>query len=514
MRVSVSTIAPPAWGLRFDTAANELALHHLPPPPRVCVPLHQHVGSEATPLVAKGDRVLTGQPLARTAAGKLGAAVHAPVSGFISDISPQPVPGKRTPGLTVTIDSDDLDQRWTGFATHQNPLRLSTSALRSAVLDGGIVGLGGATFPSGVKLNRGSGVDTLILNGVECEPVIKCDDALVRHESALMLLGAQIMMRILEADRCIVALKEGMHESLQIVEAALAELADDRFSIAILPPIYPTGGEAQLIQLLTGREMPAGGLPWDSGAICQNVATAAAVARLTTRGEPLISRIVTLTGGGITTPTNFVARIGTPLSMLIEAAGGYAANSSRRLIMGGPMMGVSLTSDTLPVTKATNCIYIPAVEELPRDTKSLPCIRCDDCAAVCPVNLMPQLLLQTSHVNDFDRLQQLGLTDCIECGCCDYVCPSKIPLTRQFVDAKQELWQIAFEKRRGEQANQRINARTARKQRDAQELEETLADQTLNIASSADARAELNALLKRTGVHQNDAEDNPKDSTE
>ncbi len=502
MRVPITRIESPAWGVRFDTRGNPAELKSLPLPKQVCVPLQQHVGSPAEPLVAAGEQVFTGQPLAQTASDKPGVMVHSPVAGRVRSVSIQPGPGSN--GLAAVIDADGSDARWTGCNAHADPLRLPTSELRRAIMAGGIVGLGGAMFPASIKLNSGSGVDTLILNGVECEPVISCDDVLMRHDVDAMLMGAQVMLRILEADTCIVALKDGMPEALQTVSEALTKLADDRFRIALLPPVYPAGGEAQLIELLTGQQIPTGGLPWDSGAICQNVGTAAAVAQLLQTGEPLISRIVTVTGA-VTAPANFRVRIGTPISALLEAAGGQRSDSSGQLIMGGPMMGITLPDENLPVTKATNCIYVPALDELPTEFSALPCIRCGDCSTACPVDLMPQLLLQARSTSDSERLQNLGIQDCIECGCCDYVCPSRIPLTRAFIDAKQELWDIAFEQRRAAKARQRIAAREARLQQQQAEQEQLLAEQTHNISDTDTAQAELQALLKRTGADQDDA---------
>ncbi len=506
MSVPVITIAAPDWGIRFGHDAQrhpDLILQTARLPDRVRIPLQQHIGAEARPLVKEGDRVLAGQPVGCMDANRLGAHVHASLSGHVTRVGTALVPGRRS-GLVVDIQSDGLDERWPGFAPHRQPLRLSTAALRKAVFDGGIVGLGGATFPAGIKLNRGSGVATLILNGAECEPVIRCDDALMCHNTEAMLLGAQIMLRILEADSCIIAIKQDMSLAISRVTSALTQLADDRFQIALVPPVYPIGGEAQLIQLVTGREIPSGGLPWDSGAICQNVATAAAIATLLTKGEPMLSRIVTVTGDGVATPANFVARIGTSIESLINAAGGYSQQSVGKLVMGGPMMGVELASDQLPVTKATNCIYAPGNQELTQKDDAVACIRCGDCAAVCPANLMPQLLLQAQATSDFDRLEQLGLSDCIECGCCDYVCPSRIPLTRQFTHAKQQRWQIALEKRRASKASARITARDARKQREALELERALEQQTHNVTTAAGARSALEALIERTGADESD----------
>lgn len=498
MDTPVSVIEQPKWGLYFpDPPATGSELLTLPLPDSVCVPLQQHTGAEAIPIVSPGEHVLTGQPIAEIRDGTLGARLHAPLSGTVSRIHDAAVPGRRN-SLCVYIDSDGRDERWQGYPSHRNPLRLATRDLRQAVIDGGIVGLGGATFPAGVKLNRGSGVDTLILNGAECEPVISCDDALMANDSELMLLGAQIMMRILEADKCIIAIKQGMDTSLRTIKAALATLEDDRFHIALVPPVYPVGGEAQLIQILTGREIPAGGLPWDSGAICQNVATATAVARQLRSGEPQISRIVTVTGKGVCNPGNYLVRIGTPVTQLIAAADGYSQHTADQLIMGGPMMGVRFTDDSLPVTKACNCVYVPGADELPGKPGEKPCIRCGDCASVCPVNLQPQLLLQTLKTSDFEKLGTLGLPDCIECGCCDYVCPSHIPLTRHFIDGKQSLWEIAAEKRRAEKAGHRISERELRQQRDAEHHQHILEKQIEAVVDSEGAKQELQALLQRT----------------
>jgi len=500
MQVRIETVASPDWGIRLERDASGAgSLTELPPPATAIVPLQQHVGAAAQPLVAVGDRVLTGQPVAEIREGTLGARVHAPVAGTVRSIESINLGGERKCSALI-IDADGSDERWPGYKGNARPLRLRTAALRQAIIEGGIVGLGGATFPAGVKLNRGSGVATLILNGVECEPVMHCDAALMENEAGAMLRGAQIMLRILEAGECIVAIKEGMDAAQEAVSNAIAELGDDRFRIARLPAIYPAGGEAQLIQLLTGRELPAGGLPWDSGAICQNVATAAAVQDFLADGEPLISRIVTVTGA-VAKPGNFRVRLGTPVQDLLDAAGGLTADAVR-LIAGGPMMGSTLHSAALPITKASNCIYAATPEG--QAVEPEPCIRGGDCATVCPARLMPQLLLQASAVNDSDRLQHLGLGDCIECGCCDYVCPSKIPLTQGFVRDKQRLWEIAREKRRAAQARRRAEAREARLQKEAEQRDAELREQTARLTDTQKARDELQALLERRGQSRTD----------
>jgi electron transport complex protein RnfC len=260
------------------------------------------------------------------------------------------------------------------------------------------------------------------------------------------------------------------------------------------------------VQLLTGQEIPAGGLPADLGVVCNNVATAAAIAHFLQTGEPLISRIVTVTGTGVAQPLNIEARIGTPVSELIHAAGGYTSDGVQ-IVMGGPMMGVPLTTDNLPVTKACNCIYVEQAAATPKKLPELPCIRCGDCATACPVALTPQLLLQAQRTSDFEKLQQLGLSECIECGCCDYVCPSHIPLTQKFVAAKYAQWDIRLEQRRGRQAENRYRAREERLYKRAQQREQELAAQTSQLGSDpAEGKAALQALLDRMASNQRDGE--------
>ena len=284
------------------------------------------------------------------------------------------------------------------------------------------------------------------------------------------------------------------------IAAALAELDDDRIRIAPVPAVYPIGGEAQLIEQLTKREIPSGGLPWDTGVACQNVGTAAAIAQFFYSAEPLLSRIVTVTGGGIVQPVNVVARIGTPFQELIELAGGYTSNAAR-LIVGGPMMGEALPSDELPVTKATNCIYVASRDELTTIGPEMPCIRCSDCASVCPVNLSPQFLLQAQRGSDLDNVEHLGVMDCIECGCCDYVCPSHIPLTKTFHHLKRDIWSQRAARRNARRAEQRFNARNARLARieseQSNELERQLAVFTTSPSDNSAALDELKQRLNQ-----------------
>jgi len=498
------TIAAPGWGIRFDRPTlndGGLSLSKLPVPSQLIVPLLQHAGDTAQPLVAPGDRVLRGQPVADVAAGQFGAAVHAPTSGTVTSIGPHPTPGRGlVPSLFITADG--LDTPWTGYNAFADPLKLPPDELLRAIGTAGIVGLGGASFPTLYKLNRGNKIGLLIVNGVECEPRINCDDVLLREQAASILLGAQLVLRIVGATDCIVAIKADARPTIAALRTALARLGDERIRLALVPSIYPAGGEAQLVQLLTGREIPAGGLPTDSGVVCHNVGTLAAIARFMTTGEPLISRIVTVTGTGVARPLNVEARIGTPVSELIRAAGGYTSTAVQ-IVMGGPMMGIPLPSDDVPVTKACNCLYVEPATAMSKPLPEMPCIRCGDCATACPATLTPQLLLLAQRTSDFDKLQELGLSECIEFGCCDYVFPSPIPLTEKFVPPKRVQQDQALERQRAHAAESRFIAHEERVYRRALERAQQAA--TLD-RDPALAKAELQALLDRVADKTRDGD--------
>ena len=474
-------IAQPTWGIAFPRPAVDaggLPLRVMPLPDRLVVALQQNPGIAAKALVKVGALVARGEPIGITAENAFAGHIHAPSSGKVVAVESQPVPGLPA-ALCVHIEVDHEDRLWEKLQPRIDLASASTTDLRTAIASAGIVGLGGALFPASIKLDPDRQVNSLILNGVECEPRINCDDALIQHRPDEVLLGAQIMMQILGAQECLVALKADAKPALDAMRTALEKLGDKRMRLALLPPVYPAGGEAQLIQLLSDVEIPAGGLPWETGHVCQNVATAAAVARFISTGEPPSTRIVTLTGSGLRTPVNVETRIGTSISDLVEFAGGYASQAVQ-LSMGGPMMGLAVANDSLPVTKACNCIYIQAEESLVTQPTELPCIRCGDCAVVCPVMLSPQLLLSAQRISDFDRLSELGLDACVECGCCDYVCPSHIPLTAGFTEAKQQQRDIAFERRRAEKAELRFAARSAR-----QHTRESAAQQALDAQTAA-----------------------------
>jgi electron transport complex protein RnfC len=341
------------------------------------------------------------------------------------------------------IQGTGADERWPGYTPDPEAATRPAQDLQERIAAAGLIGLGGALFPTARKLKAAAGAPVLLLNGAECEPYISCDDMLIRERADCVVAGGRLLLAALGAQRCVIAVKTDMPKARVALYNAIEAAGDVRLVMSVVTAKYPAGGERQLIELVLGREVPAGGHPADVGVLCQNVATAAAAADFFLRGQPLISRIVTVSGGGVRQPRNIEARIGTPVAELIALAGGYMAGGyqqePRRLIMGGPMMGVALASDELPITAATNCLIAATASDLGSDQREMPCIRCGDCIEACPASLLPQELLVAVRVGNAAELATLGVTECIECGACDYVCPSHIPLTRHFIRGKAAL---------------------------------------------------------------------------
>jgi electron transport complex protein RnfC len=431
----------PVWGVRAPlrkSLATREPILVAPPPPDVCIPLAQGPGPPARALVVEGQSVLCGEPIGEPAATG-GPVVHASISGRVTRLEPRLVAGVLKPVPCVVIEGSGADELWPGYAPDPAPADRNPLELQAAIANAGLVGLGGALFPTARKLMAADGAPLLLLNGAECEPYVSCDDLLIRERAERVIAGGRLLLAALNARRCIIAVKSDMPAARVALYRALEAANDPRVVMSVVTAKYPAGGERQLIQLVLGREVPAGGHPADVGVLCQNVATAAAMADFCERGQPLISRVVTVTGGGVRQPRNIEARIGTPAASLIGLAGGYRDEPQARtvrLIMGGPMMGVALASDDLPITGATNCLIAATALDLGEDQPELPCIRCGECIEACPAGLQPQELLMAALARNAMDLHNLGVTECIECGCCDYVCPSHIPLTQHFVSGK------------------------------------------------------------------------------
>jgi electron transport complex protein RnfC len=453
--------------------SNATPIRTMPLLPRYVVPLRQHIGTPAHPVVAVGETVLKGQVIG-AAEGYVSTTVHAPTSGKVTAIEAHAVPHPSGLfDLAIAIEADGEDR-----AMAFEPLdwqNLDPSALRNRFREMGLAGLGGAVFPSYIKLNPGaarggrSPIHTLILNGAECEPWITCDDRLMREQAAAVLQGARIMAHMLGADSLIVGVEDNKPEAI----AALGEAAGGDIEIVAVPSIYPGGGGKQLAYTLSGVEVPAGGLSTDVGIQVFNVGTAYSLYRAAVLGEPLLSRIVTATGH-VAQPGNFEVRLGTPINDLIAAAGG-ALPASCGEIVGGPMMGFELMDLAAPVTKAVNCVIVKSPALFPPKPETLPCIRCGACARACPADLQPFELYWFSRAKDFGKAQSYNLFDCIECGCCSYVCPSHIPLVDYYRFAKSEIWEREHEKQAADQARERHEFKAFRLEREKQEKAEKFA---------------------------------------
>ena len=451
-----------------EVTGQQSSIQH-PLPERMFLPLQQHIGIPSLPLAGIGDRVLKGQAVAR-ADGYVSVPVHASTSGRISDIGDYPVPhalGKTAPCIVIEPDGDD---RWFDIQPTHEYASVDPKKLQEVIRECGIIGLGGAGFPAHVKINEGvsNAVDTLIINGVECEPYITCDDRLIQEKASYIVAGARMIRHAVKARHCVIAVEDDM----QAAFAALAERIDDDLELMQVPTRYPAGGEKQLIQVLTGIEVPSGGLPIHVGVVIHNVATAAAVYRAVTRGEPLISRYVTVTGR-VDRPRNLQVLLGTPVEDCLATCG-YAHSDENSVILGGPMMGMNVLKPNIPVTKTTNCVLVR--KNTPPPTE-MPCIRCGKCQDVCPVKLQPQQLYRYAKSENFEATQNYHLFDCIECGCCSYVCPSHIPLVQYYRQAKA---QIAAQERKCEGADRartRFLARNRRLKDDQAAAEEAIAAQ-------------------------------------
>lgn len=448
--------------------SNQTPIVRAPIPPILYLPLQQHIGKAAELVVNVGERVLKGQLLAKPQ-GAISAAVHAPTSGTIDAVINHPMPhpsGMSDQCLVLIPDGKD---EWCVLHPCEHYERLSPDEIRQRVRAAGIAGMGGAGFPTEVKLHppQQDKVATLILNAAECEPYITSDDRLMRERADEIVQGMAIMAYVLEPGECLIGIEDNKPEAIAALKQAVA---GTRIEVVVVPTKYPSGGEKQLIKLLTGKEVPSGRIPADIGVMCQNVATAAAVYRAVRFGEPLISRITTLTGENMSQRGNVEVLIGTPIGWLLEQYGAQLTQT-QRVIMGGPMMGFTLHDLNAPIVKTTNCLLLPSSQELPLAGPAQACIRCSLCADACPAELLPQQLYWFARAEELDKAEHHNLFDCIECGACAYVCPSSIPLVQYYRHAKGEIRKAKLEQQKSDQARERFEARLARLEREQAEKE-------------------------------------------
>ena len=442
------------------------------------IPLTQHIGQAAEPVVQVGETVLKGQVLAY-AEGIVSAPVHASSSGTVIAIEERLIP--HPSGLSapcVVIETDGYDQ-WIkcisligeGENIHQSIATLTAKQIEDQVARAGIVGLGGALYPCAAKLHTAQmkHTHTLIINAAECEPYITCDDVLMRSRPEEIILGILLIKKVVGATKCLIGIEDNKPEAYQSLLKAISGYwksgakgkSEQKIEVIQVPTRYPAGGEKQLIQVLTGKEVPVQSLPMDIGIICHNVTTAAAVYQAVYRGEPLISRIVTVTGGAIKHPQNIEVPFGTPIRDVLNHVG-MDEGKTEKIILGGPMMGFALPSIDIPVTKGTNCILASEKNELATPPPAMPCIRCGRCADSCPMSLLPQQMYWYARARDLEKIQDYNIFDCIECGCCSYVCPSNIPLVQYFRYAKTEIWDDEKERNKANLARERHEFRLER----------------------------------------------------
>ena len=450
----------------MKSQSNSQPLRHHPLVTDFYIPLKQHAGTTGHLLVKEGDYVLKGQPLTQGDGLRM-LPVHAPTSGTIKSI--KSYVAAHPSGLdepTIHLQADGLDQ-WLERNPIDDFLTLSPEQLINKIYQAGIAGLGGAVFPTAAKIQSAEKkVKLLIINGAECEPYITCDDRLMRERADEIIEGIRILRYILRPENVVIAIEDNKPEAIEAINKALQGAND--ISVRVIPTKYPSGAAKQLIYLLTGMEVPSGARSSSIGVLMHNVGTAFAIKRAVINDEPLIERVVTLTGDKIPEKGNYWVRLGTPISQVLAHAG-YQFDERYPVFAGGPMMGLELSNLNAPVTKIVNCLLAPDYFEYAEPEPEQACIRCSSCSDACPVNLMPQQLYWFARSEDHKKSEEYALKDCIECGICAYVCPSHIPLIQYFRQEKAKIWQIKEKQKKSDEAKIRFEAKQARMEREEQE---------------------------------------------
>ncbi|AKF38161.1 electron transport complex subunit RsxC [Yersinia enterocolitica] len=485
-------IHPPEMKLQSSRVPMRIATL----PEQLIVPLQQHLGPEGELRVSTGERVLKGQPL--TVGRGRTVPVHAPTSGVITAIAPHTTAhpsGLAELCVHITPDGEDRwreQQPWADYSLRDK------NDLLERIHQAGIAGLGGAGFPTASKLQGGlNSVTTLIINAAECEPYITADDRLMQEHASEVVLGTQILMYLLQPQQVLIGIEDNKPEAIAALKQALR--GQDKIQLRVIPTKYPSGGAKQLTKILTGKEVPFGKHSSSIGVLMQNVGTVVAIKRAVIDDEPLIERVVTLTGDALSKPGNFWARIGTPVLHLLKLAG-FTPQNQPMVIMGGPLMGFTLPSLDVPIVKISNCILAPTEAEMGLSEPEQSCIRCGLCVDACPAGLLPQQLYWFSRGEEHEKARNHNLFDCIECGACAYVCPSNIPLVQYYRQEKAEIRTLDQEAERAAQAKARFEAKQARLQREklARELRHKQAAVKLTDVDQQTVEAAVSRLARES----------------
>ncbi|CAI0765033.1 electron transport complex subunit RsxC [Serratia quinivorans] len=495
----------------MKTQSSGVPLRTAPLPDKFIIPLQQHLGPEGELCVKVGDAVLKGQPL--TVGRGRTVPVHAPTSGTISAITPHITAHPSGLAELCVIIQPDGEDRWCERAPVADYRQLTASELIQRIHQAGIAGLGGAGFPTASKLQGGmNGVETLILNAAECEPYITADDRLMQEHADQVIEGTQILRHLLQPKVTLIGIEDNKPEAIAALKLALH--GQPGIALRVIPTKYPSGGAKQLTKILIGKEVPHGKHSSAIGVLMQNVGTAFAIKRAIVDGEPLIERVVTLTGEALSLPGNLWARIGTPVQHLLEFAG-FQPQAQQMVVMGGPLMGFTLPALHVPIVKISNCILAPSVSEMAPQEQEQSCIRCGLCVDACPAGLLPQQLYWFSRGEEHEKARNHNLFDCIECGACAFVCPSNIPLVQYYRQEKAEIKAIDLEAARTAEAKARYEAKLARLEREKLAREERhkkaavkLTDGDQDAVQAALARVRSKNAVPATGTISGDAPDN------
>ncbi|QJR82719.1 electron transport complex subunit RsxC [Alteromonas pelagimontana] len=449
--------------------SNQQPIARISLPALLTLPVRQHIGTEGKLVVNVGDKVLKGQPLTHSG-HPFAIPIHAPTSGEIVAIEPHVT--AHPSGLSELCVSlrPDGEDKWIQRQTFRNFTDYSPAKLVEAICNAGISGMGGAGFPTHIKTTSSKKIEFLVINGAECEPYITADDRLMREHAWQIRQGIDVLHHLVSPKKVVVAIEDNKPEAIDAMRIACQD--KDNILVVGVETKYPAGGEKQLLQILTGREVPRDGLPADVGVLMFNVGTCFAIADAIFQGKPLIERVVTVTGEAVDKPGNYWTALGTPVNHLLGQTG-YNARKQKQpqVIMGGPMMGFTLNDAAVPVVKITNCLLVPADNELKQSDNETACIRCGACSDVCPATLLPQQLFWHAKAKEYDKTEEYNLFDCIECGACAYVCPSEIPLVHYYRQAKADIRIQRDEKVKSEKAKERFEARKARLEREKIERE-------------------------------------------